>query len=306
MRKVSTIVIAICIFVTLGVTAYAEPSVTITDITPTAEELPTSTETHTENGVVIIEKTFEVTPGVDPQTFTQPFEQNGYNFVYRETLRREATSGTSARLTSKTAAIITDTDDIAEVIALFADTTHYEQDGYTGRLRIDSTSLVIEADEYETFTYPFTRTRDIPGLSRNDPALVEREWNGLTLYGLTFRQGADGRYTATATYRGLATGRRAVSFIATVNYYGEVARAAQGSTLYTIAFAGTPIEAPEQPSTTAEAPAIPADGGINLLPIVIVVLALAGSGAAFYKLKLKRGNTNHETINKTKRFMRAD
>jgi len=221
MRKITSTLIAACIFFMLSMTAYAETSTTpIREITTGPQ--PISVETTTENGVTIIEKTFEYTPGLDPQTLAQPFELDGYSFTSREILRFAASGELSVRPASKSAVIVSDTNDISEVIEQFPDTIHYEQDGYEGMLRLDSTSLVIEPDGYETFTYPFTRTRDIPGIARNDPALVEREWDGMTLSDVSFRRGADGRYTATAVYRGMTTGRRPTSFVATVNYYGEV------------------------------------------------------------------------------------
>ena len=296
MKKVTQSLIALCVLVVLSVSVYATPQ-------PVSVEMLSD-----EYGALIMKKTFELPPEIDPQMLEQPFEQDGYSFVFREVISTEATSAASARLTSKTAAIVSDTDNLEEVIQRFPDTIVYEQDGYTGRLRLDATSLEIEADEFETFTYSFTRTRDIPGLGRNDPALVEREWNGKTLDGLTFRRGADGRYTATATYRGLATSTRPVSFIATVSYYGEVSRISIGNTLYTVIFEGTAIDVQEMPDTV-ETPTDEAARGLNLLPIVAgVAVVVSGIVAAPHIKKILRKvrSNSNETINRTKRFIRKD
>ena len=280
---------------------------------------PINVETTTENGVTIVKKTFEYTPGLDPQTLAQSFEQDGYSFSAREILRFAASGELSVRPASKTSAIVSDTDDVAEVIELFPDTIQYEQDGYAGQLRLDSTSLVIEADDYETFTYPFTRTRDIPGLARNDPALIEREWDGMTLSDVSFRRGADGRYTATAVYRGMATGRRAASFVATVNYYGEVTRGTAGHTHYTVIYEGTPIDESELPSTptTPGAPTTPTgaqppaavaeQGQLSHIIAGVVLLIVTAFALRRFIRKFGKGKTkNHESINETKRFISKD
>ncbi|MCL2579108.1 MAG: hypothetical protein FWE32_03660 [Oscillospiraceae bacterium] len=337
MKLAAKIMIAVCIFLLTGVTAYAETSVTIAEITPIsgsetaadwgaedvgnhaavhirdipARHQPIDVETTTENGVAIIKKTFAATPELDPQTLIENFEQDGAHFTFREIQRMEAPGEISARTASKTAAIVSDTDDRAEVIQLFADTINYDQDGYSGWLRLDSTSLAIEAEDYETYTYPFTRTRDIPGLSRNDPALIEREWEGMTLSGLSFRQGADGRYTATAVYRGMTTGRQPVSFVATVDYYGEVTSTMPGNILYTIVYEQLTVDNGQLTVMESlrddyfESPA----QRTPPLSIILGAVLLIGVFAALPRIvkKLRKGKTqSHETINQTKRIIRED
>jgi len=338
MKLAARIMIAVCILATLSVTAYAETGATIAEITPIsgstaagedwgaedvgnhaavqirdipARHRPIDVETTTENGVTIIRKTFAATPELDPQTLIEDFEQDGAHFTFREILRMEAPGETLTRTASKTAAIVSDTDDRTEVIQLFADTVSYEQDGYSGWLRLDFTSLVIEAEDYETFAYPFTRTRDIPGLSRNDPALIEREWEGMTLSGLSFRQGADGRYTATAVYRGMTTGRRPVSFVATVNYYGEVTSTMPDNILYVIVYEQLTVENGQLTATEPvrdnyfEPPA----QRISPLSIVMGVVAMIVGFAVLphIKRKLRKGKTqSNETITQTKRIIRED
>lgn len=354
MRKVAATLIAACIFLMFSVTAYAEPSITITengtgeptgaitaidlnaedsdnphfpirDIPAGHQHQPIEVETGTEDNVVIIKKTFEAVPGLDPQTLAQPFEQDGYSFAAREILRREAPGETLTRSASQTSTIASETDDMEELILLFPPFIYYEQSGYTGRLYLDFTSLITEADGYETYSHPFTRTREIPGLARNDPALIEREWNGMTLYGLSFRQGTDGRFTATAIYRGMTTGRRPTSYTATVSYHGEVTRTMPGNTLYTVIYEGSPAPASQVPAQTTRprppAIATDAEGGLNLLPILLAAVSLFG--AAFIVLpriipKLKDGKTlslpklrkeksnKNETLNETKKNFRED
>ena len=345
MRKVTTTLIVACIFLMFSVTAYAEPSIkitengtwepssaiTVTDMDtedadspalPVREALvahqhqPIDIETITVDGVVIVKKTFEATPGLDPQTLAQPFEQDGYSFTAREILRREAPGETLTRQASKTTTIVSDTDDTAEVIQLFPHTISYEQDGYTGRLYLDLTSMRIEAGDYETYTHPFTRTREIPGLARNDPSLIEREWDGLALYSISFRQSTDGRFTATAVYRGMTTGRRHVSYTATVNHYGEVTRTMPGNTLYTVIYEGSPAPAAQGPAQTTR-PRPPAAATANettaevqnLLPIASGVVFLIAAVFALPRItkKLRREKTQkHETINETKKNFRED
>jgi len=101
---------------------------------------------------------------------------------------------------------------------------------------IFSITTIIQtlADGAESYTYTFNRTREIPCLPRNDPVLVERSWNGLTLTNLSFTSGRDGLYTATAVYPGTNTIRRTVSYITTAIYCGVIDVVMPGNTLYTM------------------------------------------------------------------------
>ena len=213
---------------------------------------PINIEVINENGVPVIKKTFEVAPGTNPQTLVQPFEQNGYRFTVRETLNFELPGEVMTRRISKTAVTMTDHNDAAEIMRQFPFYIDYADRGYTGQLFLDVSTINTRADRTEPYTYTFTRTREITGLIRNDPALIDRTWNGMTLSNVSFTNGMGRLYTAIATYTGTGTGRRTVSYVTTAVYSGNISMTMPGNMLYTIVYVGTPIEVYVTPSLQTE------------------------------------------------------
>lgn len=372
MRKIFTVLLMLSLPLIFGITAYAETSVTITpsadaeagevtivdwsaggsaqsEYVPaisdtgaavhavpvrdiTAEPRLHNVETVTENGVVIVKKTYEAEPDAAPQRLAQSFEQDGHSFHVREILRRELPGEVLTRQAAKTAITESDTDNMAVITKHFPDTIDYEDDGYTGRLYLDASTFKTGADGYETYTYSYTKTREIPGLDRNDPAYIEREWNGMALSGVSFKQGADGKYTATAAYKGAATGKREKGYVTTAVYRGEITKTNPGNILYTVIYEGTPIPieqaAPaeqEQPAplddtgegaepaeaaASTEPPATPAEEKRPgyLFPIIAGIIFLAGAVIVpFYMAKQfrKERTQTHEEIEELKSIIRG-
>jgi len=217
---------------------YSELSHSDTDIFHS----PLSIVNSQENGVVIVKRTYEVVRDVDPQSLVQSFEQDGYSFSAREILYRELPGQTIAMFASKAAITVTDSDDAEQIMRQFPATIGYEAGGFSGLLHLDTSTLSTRPDRPETYTYTFTRTREVPGLSRNDPAYLDREWEGMRLTNVSFARGSDGRYTATAIYTGTATGRREVQYITTATYRGEITRELPGNIRFTVVYVGEPIE----------------------------------------------------------------
>jgi hypothetical protein len=337
MKRICAVLLACCLFLLGGVAAYAETSVTLTPGDPgatdaldvsghtawqdagpaavpvreeTAGYQPQSVESVTENGVLVVKKTYEVPPDADPQSLVQPFEQDGYTFAAREILSRELTGETLARQAQKTATAESETDKEAEILKHFPDAIDHEEDGYSGQLHLDASTLTTDAGEYESYTYPTAKTREVPGLERNDPSYLEREWNGMALSGMTFSQNADGRYTATAVYKGTATGSRPASYVTTAVYRGEVTKTAPGNMLYTVVYEGRPVippvtlpgevpepeaateqqAAPEEPAPGAEPepePEAPAKGGAAAIILTGLAGILLGAAGMRYAPRLR-------------------
>jgi hypothetical protein len=276
MKRIVTALIILTLSLLYGVTAYAQTSVTITPAAPDAdsgaativawgaeEAYHLSGDVVTENGIPIVKKTFELAPGAEPQTLVQAFEQDGYRFSCREILRRELPGEMLTKQAFKTALTESESDDKAEIMRHFPDTIAHEQDGYSGQLTLDPTSFRTEAASYERYSYSYTKTREISGLDRNDPAYIEREWNGMTLVDVRFKLDADGRYTAAAVYQGTASGKRPSGYITTAVYRGELAKTTPGNVQYTVVYEGMPIAQPT-PAPMTDAPETePADEPIT-------------------------------------------
>jgi len=255
---------------------------------------PANVETVMENGIMLVKKSYEVPHGFDPQTLVQPFEQDGYSFEPREILSRELPGEILTRPASKAATAESDTDKEAEVLKHFPATIDHEEDGYIGQLHLDGSTFKTEANKHESYTYPTTKTREYPGLSRNDPSFLDKEWNGMILSGVSFKQGYDGLYTATASYKGTATGKRATGFITTATYYGEISKPAPGNIIYTVVYEGVPAMPPiVLPAGESELDALELAGlepreqeqklspkkGVNMRHIILIVLICVMLGA---------------------------
>lgn len=227
---------------------------------------PRNVETVTENGVLLVKKTFEVSPDVDPQVLVQPFEQDGYSFYQREILRQQLPGETQTQKASKTAIVDSDNDDKAEILKQFPASIEHEENGFTGQLFLDVSTIITEAEEYETYTYSYTKTKEISLLDRNDPSYISKDLNGMRLTGVSFtgqREELVGnslvptQYSGVAKYTGTAVGKRPTSYITTAIYCGELTKSMPGNILYTVVYVGKSIEPAdentEQPQLIQEA-----------------------------------------------------
>ena len=162
-----------------------------------------------------------------------------------------------------------DTQPYTETITLDSDTGKLEEvlkrldpeleaateDGYTGTLALDYTSVAVEAAGYATKTRNLSATRSYPNLSDADVSLVPKtiEDNGkeLTLADVQWESAeqmeagaAVTRYTATATYGGTSSTQYATGYTVTASYTGQVARTDCKVVTYTAIFGS--MEAPDK------------------------------------------------------------
>ena len=121
----------------------------------------------------------------------------------------------------KTAFTLTATNDSAVVRLQFPNMIEYMDGDLRVRLYLDESTITTRPTRSPSYTYQTTQTREITGLPRNDPALIERTWEGMALQDVTFTRTGDRSYTAHAVYAGTATGTREVSYISTAKYFGE-------------------------------------------------------------------------------------
>jgi len=121
----------------------------------------------------------------------------------------------------KTAFARTSTNDSAAVRLQFPNMIEYMDGEMRVRLYLDESTITTRPTRSPSYTYQTTQTREITGLPRNDPALVDRTWQGMALQDVTFTRTGDRSYTAHAVYAGTATGAREVSYISTAKYFGE-------------------------------------------------------------------------------------
>ena len=175
---------------------------------------------------------------------------------------------------TKTVTTPAETDDTEELLALLAPTLAYSEDGYTGALSLDPSSISAKAADTTSYSYTLKDTREYTGLDRNDPYYIPKsaEKNGVTLtladvQWTPMASAGDNSevpslYKATAVYTGTAWGSKADGYLVTVSYTGEATKAEEGQQMVSIVYEETP--------------------GASLFgsfPWQAVLLALTGAGA---------------------------
>ena len=140
-------------------------------------------------------------------------------------------------------------------------------EGYTGTLKLDHTSVHVTVDGYKSSTKNHSATRTFPNLSEADLSLLPKTVTegGRTLSLATVQWsssydddgegGAAIRYSATASYTGSSTTRYATGYTITADYTGEVAKTGCEIVTYTAIFGSRAV-----PEESAE------DSGVETVP----------------------------------------
>ena len=255
---------------------------------PSAAVYPAEVRTSEENGVNRLEKIYYLTAADDPSTIpVGDFEREGRNYTLLDLLRNDQTETE----TKEHIEIITrdsDTKDMAEIIqALEPELEISTEDGYTGILALDYTTIAVEAAGYKTSSRTVSATRTYPNLSDADVSLIPKsvEENGrtLTLANVDWQEAAadhaDGytlalRYNAVATYTGTATSKYATGYTVTAEYTGEITKTSCDTVIYTAVFS----------SMDAPIGTVPVDDEASfnykllLIPTGVLALGAAGYG----------------------------
>lgn len=290
-KRIVPIILAVLL---LGGTAYAADAglpegVTITDVTERQEEtsytlpqyLPMDIQTKTEDDIRHILKTFEVGPEVSPAALIESdLTQNGVEYELRDILRKTSPDTQETKSVSQTVTVESNTDKREDIVKLLLPVLPYSENGYEGELKLDEASIGTEVSGTEGYRYAVTDTRQYPGLVRNDPYLIPKtvQKNGVTLAlcNVNWSPGMDNdpnpsSYSATAFYKGSASGSKPSGYTATATYSGEVVKTVPGNMIYTLVYAAKPIAPIELPK------------GINWTPVLLGlggVLLVGGAGTA--------------------------
>lgn len=299
MKRGSALLLACLMAVGLGTTAFAEEpqtvvntgngsaSISITDITPREEQedetkssfqtgyYPIAIETAEDAGVHLLVKTFLVPEGTDPQALVEEsLTRRGITYQVSDILLRELEGDSQTKPVTKTVTTPAETDDTEELLTLLSPTLEYGEDGYTGALFLDPSSISAKAADTTSYSYTLRDTREYTGLDRNDPYYIPKtaEKNGVTLtladvQWTPMASAGDNSevpslYKATAVYTGAAWGSKADGYLVTASYTGEATKTEEGQKMVSIVYEETP--------------------GASLFgsfPWQAVLLALTGAGA---------------------------
>ena len=224
---------------------------------------PISVEEYTEGGTPRIKKVYQLSLNEDPASIpTEDFERYGYVYHLLDVTQHND-EGVDVKDYIDTITQDSDTGELAAVLKqLDGQMEITTEDGYTGLLVLDHTSIEITVKGYNTSTRNLAANRTYPNLSDADlsliPKTVDESGRTLTLSDVQWSSAyeADGtiRYTATASYTGTSTSRYATGYTVTANYQGRVSKTGCDMITYTAIFGG--VEIPQEEPTPVPLPAI--------------------------------------------------
>lgn len=302
MKRILTTLCALAIVVAGSVPALAVD----TDANPgqSASYYPISVEEYTYGSLdePRIEKVYQLSLSDDPSGIpTEDFVRGG-RLYYLLDMTRKNEVGVDTKLHTESVTKPSDTNDLEKILQqLDAELEVTTEDGYTGTLQLDHTTVKVAVDGYDTKTQALSASRSYPNLSEADVSLIPKsiEDNGktLTLADVQWASteqtdGAGGivtRYTATASYTGSSSYQYATGYTVTADYTGEVAKPNCDVVTYTAIFGST--EAPEEstaPGTEQETGSESAKSTMDLsvvkIPLLVggVAIALAAGGVFAY------------------------
>ncbi len=200
-----------------------------------------------------VKKVYQLSLSDDPAGIpTEDFERNGRRFYLLDMVKEDEV-GVDTRDHTETITKDSDTKDLSKILKqLDAHKEATTEDGYTGLLALDYTSVTVKAKGYKTKTKSLSATRTYPNLSDADLSLVPKTItdSGKTLnLGAVEWSGGEGEYyTATATYSGTSSTRYATGYTETANYTGKVAKTECSVVTYTAIFGSVELPAEEPPT----------------------------------------------------------
>ena len=297
------ILITMCALAVLMLPVYATES--------NSRYYPIAVEEYTAEGSdeLRIQKVYQLSLSDDPSGIpTQDFQRDGRTYRLLDITRKDEV-GVDTQPCIQNVTIPSDTSDMGTILQkLDAEMEVTTEEGYTGTLHLDHTSIQVSVKGYATKTGTLSATRTYSNLSDADlsliPKTIEDKGQTLTLADVKWSDSAqtDGeggavtRYTATASYTGTTSSKHATGYIVNANYTGEVAKTDCSVVTYTATFGSTeaPVDVPQpdDASSSAEAPATPkapVDFAAVKRPLMIggLVAVLAVGGVLVVK-KIRR------------------
>jgi len=205
-----------------------------------------------ENGKEII-KVYELLPGQNPSDIPREvFEQDGYTYELKD-ITKNTYQSRDVQEHVETITVNTKSKDIEDVLKeLKPEIEFTSEDGYSGTLKLDISSVVSDVEGYQTSSYTTSEVREYPNLPNADSSLVPKEitvsgktlklatinWKSANTQTVDFEALTD-NYTAVATYTGTGSRSSVTGYIASANYIGDIAKISTGNDTYTAYFTGT-------------------------------------------------------------------
>lgn len=194
-----------------------------------------------------INKVYQLSLSDDPSGIpTEDFVRDGRRYYLLDMIKEDEV-GVDTHDYTETVTQDSDTKDLSVILKQLD--PHKEvttEDGYTGLLALDYTSVSVEAKGYKTSTKSLSATRTYPNLSDADLSLVPKtitdSGRTLTLGAVEWSGSESGHYTATATYTGTASSSYATGYTVTANYTGQVSKTDCDVVTYTAIFGSEELD----------------------------------------------------------------
>ena len=253
-----------------------------------------------------IDKVYQLSLDDDPGGIpTEDFVRGGRLYYLLDMTKKDEV-GVDTKPYIHTITQASDTNNMEAVLQqLDAELEVTTEDGYTGTLHLDHTSVQVTTDGYATRTGSVSASRTYPNLSEADlsliPKTVEDKGRTLTLADVQWSNSTqtDGegnpmiRYTATAKYTGTTSSKYATGYTVSANYTGEVAKTGCDVVTYTATFGS--VEAPEGAPDSSQDANASSGTAINfaavkrpLLIIGLVAVVAVGGAFVFKKIRERR------------------
>ena len=303
MRKMITFLV-ICIFSFTPMSIFAE-STEQTVLAQTNEETkeqysPISVEQRNINGMEYVFKAYELSPESNPESLKESdFELEGFSFAHLTTEK----SIKEKQLTKdvyEEIEIESQGNSLEDILKQLPSVKEYNKNGYSGKIALNTSSIVTEVSGYTTKSYTVSTVKEYPGLMYADPSYVSQTAvkNGSTLpltnvdwvvmgTGLAGDSLVPTEYKAVATYAKSFTNQVPTGYISTARYEGTVVKSEVDSVFYKVTYAGTAIEKEGIPVV------------LKVISGLLVVCLLIGSGfVVMLFLKSRKSSDIYNLVDK--------
>ena len=223
-----------------------------------------------------INKVYRLSLSDDPSGIpTDDFVRDGRHYYLLDLIRKDEV-GVDTQPCTRTVTLPSTTNSMESVLqSLEAEMEVETDEGYTGTLKLDHTSVHVTVDGYKSSTKNHSATRTFPNLSEADLSLLPKTVTegGRTLSLATVQWsssydddgegGAAIRYSATASYTGSSTTRYATGYTITADYTGEVAKTGCEIVTYTAIFGSRTVSEEPENSSVETVPAAKPEPAAN-------------------------------------------
>jgi len=231
---------------------------------PKTELYPVDVQTIIDGNARQIHKIYMLSATRSPADIPREgFTRDGWQYTLTD-ITEKRISGMDTRQHTEVISLDTNSNDLNAIIQQLATTMDYAtEDGYSGVLTLDLSSVKCEEAGTKNSSYTVTATREYPHLSSSDVSLIPKTVteNGRTLQLDTVSWEAQGvvnvdytdvptSYRAIAKYTGTGSKTVVTGYTTTAAYSGELAKAVTGDTVYTVFFDGVSLNPTATPMPT--------------------------------------------------------